>query len=109
MARVPAGRVAAYSDGVECPGCKRQLEVSFGSRMLAATLGLLAAALVWRLTQSAGGMLGWVLPIVYSFLAFSVVAAVFLMLTADLRLKPAAPAAEPETAAAGHGHAGTHH
>jgi hypothetical protein len=67
--------------------------------MLATTLGLLAAALVWRLTRSAGGMLGWVLPMVYAFFAFSVVAPVFLMFTADLRLKPAA----------GHGHAGVHH
>ena len=69
--------------------------------MLATTLGLLAAALVWRLTRASGGMLGWVLPMVYSFLAFSVVAPLFLMLTADLRLKPAATAAEPEPAATG--------
>ncbi len=106
MARVPPGLVAAYSDAVECPGCKRQLEVSAGSRMLATTLGLLAAALVWRLTRFASGMLGWVLPMVYAFFAFSVVAPAFLMFTADLRLKPAA--AEPEPAA-GHDHAGAHH
>ncbi len=77
--------------------------------MLATTLGLLAAALVWRLTLGSGGMLGWVLPMLYAFLAFSAVAPLFLMLTADLRLKPAATAAEPEPAATGHGHGGVHH
>ncbi len=109
MAKVAAGQVVAYSDGMECPGCHRPLEVSGGSRMLATTLGLLAAALVWRLARFTGGALGWVLPMVYSFLAFSVVAPLFLMLTADLRLKPAATAAEPQPAATGHGHGGAHH
>jgi hypothetical protein len=32
---------------------------------------------------------------VYAFLAFSAVAAVFMMMTADLRLKPAEPMLEP--------------
>ncbi len=71
--------------GMECPGCKRQLEVAPASRMLATTLGLLAAALVWRLARAWGGTLGWVLPMVYSFFAFSAVAPLFLMFTADLR------------------------
>lgn len=107
MSQVPAGRVVAYSDGMECPGCKSRLEVSAGSRMLATTLGLLAGTLVWRLTRTSGGMLGWVLPMVYAFLAFSVVAPLFLMTTADLRLSPAEPATEPASAVLGH--AGAHH
>ena len=109
LARVSPGQVAAYSDGMECPGCQARLEVSTGSRLLASTLGLLAGALVWRLTRTAGGMLAWVLPMVYAFLAFSVVAPLFVMFTADLRLKPAEPASEPVPAAAGHGHGGAHH
>jgi hypothetical protein len=40
-------------------------------------------------------MLNWILPIVYGFLTFSVVAAVFMMTTADLRPKPAEPTLEP--------------
>ncbi len=103
MAKVPAGAVVAYSDGMECPGCKSRLEVSAGSRMIATALGLLAGALVWRLTRNSGGMLGWVLPVVYAFLAFSVVAPLFLMATADLRLKSAEPAAEPVAAGGSHG------
>lgn len=108
MTKVPAGSVVAYSDGMECPGCKTQLEISLGSRFLATLLGLLVAALVWRLTRAAGSMLGWVLPMVYSFLAFSIVAPLFLMFTADLRIKPAEQVAEP-LATTSHGHAGTHH
>lgn len=103
LSKVPAGFVVAYSDGLECPGCKSRLEVSAGSRMLATALGLLAGALVWRLTRTSGGMLGWVLPMVYAFLAFSVVAPLFLMATADLRLKSAEPLAEPEPAGPGQG------
>ncbi len=109
LAKVPAARVVAYSDGMECPGCKAQLEVSSASRMIATTLGLLAGALVWRLTRGSGGMLGWVLPMVYAFLAMSVVAPLFLMVTADLRIKSVEPLAEPATPAAGHGHSGGRH
>ncbi len=108
LAKIPAGQTVAYSNGIECPGCKTQLEVSAGSRMLATAVGLLGAALVWRLTRTSGGTLDWVLPIVYAFLVFSVVAAVFMMATADLRSRPAEPAAEPVHAAASHGHGGAH-
>ena len=76
--------------------------------MLATAVGLLAGALVWRLTRTSGVMLGWVLPMVYAFLVFSVVAALFMMATADLRTRPAEPVAEPATSAAGHGHGGAH-
>ncbi len=111
LARLSPGQVVAFSDGMECPGCKSQLEVSTGSRLLATTLGLLAGALVWRLTRASRGMLDWVLPMVYAFLAFSVVAPLFLMATADLRLKPAGPepVAEPAATAPGHGQGGPHH
>jgi hypothetical protein len=109
MAKVPAGGAVAFSNGMECPGCKAQLEVSAGSRMLATTVGLLAGALVWRMARTSGGMLDWVLPMVYAFLAFCGVAAAWLMATADLRVRPAEPAAEPATSAAGHAHRGAHH
>ena len=111
LAKLSPGQVVAFSDGMECPGCKSQLEVSTGSRLLATTLGLLAGALVWRLTRASGGMLGWLLPMVYAFLAFSVVAPLFLMATADLRVKPAGPesVAAPAATAPGHGQGGPHH
>jgi hypothetical protein len=99
----------AYTDGIECPGCNAQLEVSAGTRSLATAAGLIAATLVWRLTETSGGMLGWVLPVVYAVLAFSVVAALFIMATADLRSRPAEPGAEPVPALMGHGHGGVRH
>ncbi len=108
LIKIPAGHVVAYSNGMECPGCKTRLEVSTGSRFLATAVGLLAGAVVWHLTRTSGGMLGWVLPMVYAFLALSVVAALFMMATADLRSRPAEPAAEPVHAAASHGHGGAH-
>ncbi len=106
---VPAAQVAAYSDSIECPRCKKLLEVSAASRYLATSAGLVAGVLVWRWMSHSGGMLGWVLPVVYAFLAFSVVAPIVLMLTADLRNKPAEPVVEPAAAAAGHGPSGSQH
>ncbi len=112
MTRLSPGKVAASSDDIECPGCRKHLEVSSGSRMAATILGLLAAALVWRLTRptlAEDGTLSWVLPIVYAVFAFGIVSALFLMLTADLRIRPPEMSAEPMPASAATGHGGGHH
>lgn len=106
LAVIPAGEPAAFSDAMECPGCKTRLEVATGSRMLASWMGLAAGFVVWRLTRGSAATLGWTLPVVYSFLAFSIVSALATMFTADLRIKPAEAASEP-AAASGHGSA--HH
>lgn len=113
LAVISAGEPAAFSDAMECPRCKTRLEVATGSRMLASWMGLAAGFVVWRLTYhgfdtenvqavvnsaSARGMLGWALPVVYCFLAFSIVSALATMFTADLRIKPAEPASEPAPA-----------
>jgi membrane protein implicated in regulation of membrane protease activity len=71
--------------------------------MIATWLGLAAGFVAWRLTRGSAGMLGWVLPLVYSFLAFSFVSAIGVMFTADLRSKPPEPLAEPAHASGGHG------
>ena len=88
LAVVSAGQAVAYTDRMECPGCKTLLEVSTGSRQLATLAGLLAAVLVWRLTASEEGMLGWALSVLYAILAFSVMAPLALMSFADLRVRP---------------------
>jgi hypothetical protein len=117
LTRVSAGLAAAFTDGVECPGCQKKLEVSAGSRYLSVCVGLLAALGAWAASRPGGlsgvtlpgtrsGELAFVLPIVYTFLAFSVVASLVLMLIADLRLKPDAPEAEPLPAP---GHPDAHH
>ena len=87
MTKVSAAKVVAYSNELECPSCQARLEISPGSRSIATWVGLVAGALVWRVTARADGMLGCVLPIVYAFLAFSVVSPLVLMLIADLRVK----------------------
>ncbi len=99
-------QVVAYSDSLECPGCKARLTVWDGSRFLAALAGILAGGLAWQFSSASfneQGFLAWTLPVLYSFLAFGVVSCLFLMLTADLRLKPEEPAAVPLAPESSHG------
>jgi len=105
MAVIPAAQAVAYSNAIECPGCRAQLEVSDGSRMLATLAGLLAGLLVWRLTSGGEGTFAWVLPVFYSFLAYGVVSPLALMFLADLRLRPETPA---EAVGSSHAAAGHH-
>ena len=92
MAFVPAGQIVAYSYGIVCPSCQHPLEISALSRNLSAFAGLIAGAIVWWLANAyysnQNGALAWVLPMLYSYLAFSVAAPLALILTADLKLKP---------------------
>ncbi len=108
---VPAGAVVAHSYDLVCPGCQRPLEIAGVSRNLAIAAGLAAGTAVYFFAarRSGGEMLGWLLPLVYGFLALSIVAPLILMLTGDLRLKAevALPVMADEQPAAGHG--GGHH
>jgi hypothetical protein len=108
LAVIPAPQVVAYTDGIDCPGCKARLEVAAASRFLATATGLLAAIVVWRLSPHAAGTYGWVLPMVYAIFAFSLVAPLMLMAFADLRNRPAEPGAEPVSHAAASGPGGHH-
>lgn len=85
--KAPAGAAAAQSDGLECPGCGQALEVSRPSRVLGALAGIIGAWIVFRLTRGGNGALGWALPLVYSALAYGIVSALYMMLTADLVVK----------------------
>lgn len=112
LVTVPAGRVLAYSNDLECPGCRRPLEVSPVSRYLSIWVALAAGAAVWyRAARPASDEgLAWVAPVVYAFLAFSIVAPILLMLTGDLRLKSAdAAQPSPATPDAHPGSSGSHH
>jgi hypothetical protein len=106
--KVPAVTVVAQSDNIPCPKCGKRLEVSLPSRWLGSLTGLLGGWLVFRLTSHGDGMLSWVLPVVYAFLAYAVLSPVFLMLTADLVVKPEQPYGESAPAAPGHGSAAHH-
>ena len=115
LAAVPAGNVLAFSNELLCTGCHRPLEVSPLSRIIAIATGLVAGWLVWRFTvkSTAGNLLGWVLPVVYSFLAFSIVAPLILIVSGDLALREfaSAPVEAPADAGEGaaHGSGGANH
>jgi hypothetical protein len=89
---VPAGEIVARTNDLVCPGCGEQLEVSGFSRNLAAFAGLAVGALIWKFSaahySSSASALGWVLPIVYGYLALSISSPIFLILLGDLELKP---------------------
>jgi hypothetical protein len=110
--KVPATAVVAYTDRIECPHCRALLTVALPSRVIGAFIGLGAGWLVYSWTQGAlTGEAAWVLPTVYSFLAYSIVYTVYVMTTADMVRREAEPeAAVPVvTPAAAHGGGGGHH
>jgi hypothetical protein len=110
--KVPAVDVAAYTDEIECPHCQTLLRVALPTRVIGAFIGLGVGWLVYGWAQnSLTGEEAWVLPTVYSFLAYSVVYMLYVMTTADLVKRPKEeelpiPSA---TLAAAHGDSGAHH
>lgn len=101
--RIPAVRVAAYSDSLVCPGCASPLEVAAGARYLASAAGLAAAAaIVWWFAPPPRA-LEWTVPTLTAFLAYSVVAAVVVMLVGDLVPRKEWAAAPVVGSAAGDG------
>jgi hypothetical protein len=105
-AEITAAKVAAYTNGVDCPNCGTRLEVATGSREISTLTGLAAGAIAWRLASGSTTDLGGVLPTLYAFLAFGIVSPLVLMFTANLRNAPALPVPEPVHADGGHGAGG---
>ena len=99
FADVPAPKLLAYSNDIECPSCGRPLEISGWSRNISALAGLIAAGVVWRLVSAhffgRPGLLGWALPVLFSYLAYSLVAPLVLVLFGDFHLKSETPLASP--------------
>ncbi len=91
FATVPAAKVLVYTNELVCPSCNSPLEVSALSRNISAFAALIVAAVVWRIASAyySGhpGALGWVLPILFAFLAYSVAAPLVLIFMADLQLR----------------------
>jgi len=87
---VSVDRVLAYSNDLVCPNCGKPLEISLLSRYLSAFAGLIAAVAVWWAASkhyaNDSWALAWVLSIVFSYFALSIVAPIVLALTADLEL-----------------------
>jgi DNA-directed RNA polymerase subunit RPC12/RpoP len=113
-AEISAPESAARSNDIVCPKCGTRLEVAPGSRTISSICGLVAGAIVWRLSSGSTSDLGGVLPTLYAFLAFGIVSPLVLMFTANLRNAPAVPAPEPAHAASSAGrdaggHGAPHH
>ncbi|HXR09653.1 MAG TPA: hypothetical protein VN792_02695, partial [Candidatus Acidoferrales bacterium] len=70
---ITAPEAAARSNDIECPKCGTRLEVAPGSRTISTLAGLVAGAIVWRLSAGSTSDLGGVLPTLYAFLAFGIV------------------------------------
>lgn len=114
LTKLSAIKVVTRSYDLVCPTDGRALEVSRISRNISIFAGLVAGYGVWYFSsQSASNhqALGWVFPILYSIVAFGVVAPLVLMLTADLSLKTELPAPEihSEEPASHGGHGKAHH
>lgn len=103
---VSVDRVLAYSNDLVCPSCAKPLEISLLSRYLAAFTGLIAAVVVWWAASKHyahdSWALAWVLPIVFSYFALSIIAPIVLALTADLQLRSIETASVHEVAAPPH-------
>jgi hypothetical protein len=99
---VPAGFVVAYTNGMDCPGCGQRLEVSLGSRYLASLAGIGAGVLAWRQSDPTQGEMGFAAAVLWTFLAYSAVTPLVLMLIADLRVKAEEPLAATAAQAGGH-------
>jgi hypothetical protein len=95
---MPAGKVAAESYELVCASCQHPLGISDLSRNFAAFAGLVAGAIAWWIVTlgfaAQPGALGWVWPVFLAYLAASVVAALTLMLAANLELRTGDPAPE---------------
>ncbi|HXW54122.1 MAG TPA: hypothetical protein VEJ67_00105 [Candidatus Cybelea sp.] len=91
----PAKKVLAYLNDLDCASCGTPLEISALSRNLSCFVGLVCAAVTWRASAAYygahPGALGWALPVLFSYLTYSVAAALTLILTGDLRLRPTQP------------------
>jgi hypothetical protein len=75
--------------------------------MIAVAVGLIAAWIAWWATRASTNVLGFALPVLFSFLAFGIVSPLVLVFTAALRIAPGAPVFEPVPAHSSH--AGGHH
>lgn len=111
---ISAKESAALSNDIVCPKCGARLEVASASRTIATIAGLIAAAIVWRLSSGSTTDLGEVVPTLYAFLAFGIVSPLVVMFTANLSNAPAPPAPAPahDASPTGHGtggHGGGHH
>lgn len=107
LKKVPPARVVAYENKLVCPHCHTPITVSFPSKFIGGFIALGVGLLVWDFSRRITGEAAWVVPTVYTFLAYSITYTIYLMATADLVRRPveAEPAPITDTS---HGHCGGH-
>lgn len=107
---LPATKLLTHSTSIECRSCKSPLEFSAFSRNLSSFASLIFAAIVFRISQAyySGhpGALGWVFPVLFAYLGYSIAAPILLVFIADLQLRPFEPA--PVDHAPSSAHHGSH-
>jgi len=92
MKKVPATRVVAYTDHIECPHCEALLTVALPTRVIGAFIGLGVGWLVYGWAQKTlSGDAAWMLPTLYAFLAYSFIYTIYVMTTADLVMRQVEP------------------
>lgn len=104
LAKVPAYKVPVYSSNVTCPSCKSSLELSTFSRNISAFVALIIGAIIFRMSSAyyaqQQGALGWVFPVLFAYLAYSITALMILVFIGDLQFlhfEPEQPGHEPLT------------
>jgi hypothetical protein len=89
FAKTPRSVVLTHADELACPSCHAPLELSRPSKLLSATVGLLAVYFVLRFTGHANNTTtGWVLPLVEAVFAYSFGSALALFFLSDLVVRP---------------------
>lgn len=106
MAAVPAAKVLPYSNNIVCEPCNSRLEISGFSRNISAFMGLIVAFIIFRMTSAyfsqMQSSLGWVFPVLFAYLAYSIAAPAVLLFIADLQLRPFEPEPAQHSAVASH-------
>jgi len=88
FAKVPRKLILTKTLEVSCPACHAELEVTRGSRVLAAFVGFLAAFVAVHLFAGATGTARWTLPIVAAVITYGMCAALVLLVFSELVVRP---------------------
>lgn len=108
---IPVNNVLIFSNNIVCEPCNSRLEISGFSRNISAFAALIVAAIVFRISSAyyaqLPSALGWLFPVLFAYLAYSIAAPIVLLFIADLELRPFEPEPAPQHETA-HGHHASH-
>lgn len=93
--KLPHAAVLARSDDLVCPSCRAELELSRGSRVVAAFAGFLAACAAAYVVTHALRNIAWVVAVAAAILVYGFCSALFLFLYSNLVVCPRPSSAFP--------------